>query len=76
MLWKNVIQFSQHLQNFMEKLQGVSKKSGISKFLTFCVIPLMLFRSEENNSRLPKIKFIVVVLSIIDYLSFKRCSRY
>jgi hypothetical protein len=57
-------------------VQGVSKKSGIIKFLTFCVIPLGLLSSEENNSCLHKIEFIVFVFSIIDFLSFKRCLRY
>jgi hypothetical protein len=46
-------------------VQGVSKKSGISKFLTLCVIALVLLSSKENHSCFHKIEFIVVILSEI-----------
>jgi hypothetical protein len=57
-------------------IQGVSKKSGISKFLTFCVIALVLLSLKDNNLCFHKIEFIVVIFSIIDFLSSKQCSRY
>ena len=52
------------------------KKSGISKFLTFCVIAMILLSSKEKYFCFHKIEFIVVILSIIDFLSSKRCPRY
>ena len=57
-------------------VQGVSKKRGISKFLTFCVIALEILHSKEYHSCFHKIELIVVILSIIDFLSSKRCSNY
>ena len=57
-------------------IQGVSKKSVISKYSTFCVIALVPLSSKEKNSCDHKIQFFAVILSIISFLSYKRCSRY
>jgi hypothetical protein len=58
------------------KIQGVSKKSGISKWLTFCCIARVLSSSRQNYLSFHNILFIAVILSIIDYQSSKRCLRY
>ena len=47
-----------------QQVQGVSKKSGISKCLTFCLIVLVLMSSQKNNLSFHKIEFIAVILSI------------
>jgi hypothetical protein len=57
-------------------IQGVSKKSGISKCLTFSCIALVLLSSQKNNLSFNKIEFIPVISSIIDFQSSKRCPRY
>ena len=58
------------------KLQGASKKSGISKSVKFCVIVPELWGPNKDSFMPHKIEFIAVILSIIDFLSSKGCPRY
>ena len=51
------------LIDLMKIIQGVSKKSVISKFITFCVIALVPLTSKENISCDHKIEFICARLS-------------
>ena len=57
-------------------VQGVSKKSGISKCITFFFIALLLLSSQKNIISFHKIELIAVILGIIDFQSSKWCPGY
>ena len=75
--WKNYIYYgfmcvnilTDTMSKFYEcnayHIQVVSKNSGISKFITCCVISLVLLSYKDNHSCFHKIKFSLVILSII-----------
>ena len=68
---KATVQVYSNSRNSWSYVQGVSKKSGIIKSLNLLFFALVLLSSKKNKLCLNKIDFVVVILSIIDFLSSK-----
>jgi hypothetical protein len=65
-----------HFTNKSVCVQGVFKKVGLANSSLFCVIAPVPLSSDKNHEYFHKIQFIVVILSIIEFLSSKGCPRY